>query len=649
MYLCMYIYPYNTYVGAYYSRASTVVGSLQILFPAQLKVIKHAFEDRTAYRQWLMGDDDDVDDAGFRDHVTDPRAAQHVSSPFVWFGADSSIPEVTDVTKFIGGHDDTLHWARSFAAPPPPVSPASSSTPASTTTTPPASLMVDDGHVKEHTYDYDLIVIGGGSGGMAAAKEAAAHGATVACLDYVKPSPAGTAWGLGGTCVNVGCIPKKLMHAGALLHESLQHDLASFGIEAAEDADAASRPKTTLASVVIWDKVRQNVQNYIRSLNFKYRVALREKKVEYINSLAKFVDPHTITATNKKGDRTTLTASRFLIAVGGRPAPLACEGGDLAISSDDVFALEQNPGKTLCVGASYISLECAGFLAGYGNDVTVAVRSILLRGFDRDCVERIGAYMKGQSGIHFKNEVTPTKLEKVDESGRERIRVTFSDGTSETYDTVLAAVGRYADTEKLGLEALQVKTNPKNGKISTKHEQSISVPNIYAVGDVMDGCPELTPVAIQAGQLLARRLFGGSSIPMDYVNICTAVFTPIEYACLGLSEEDAIAQYGETNIEVYVREFMPLEWSLSSERAEHNAFTKVLVDTRTKTNQPVLGIHYVGPNAGEVMQGYGAAIKNGLTYDTLKDTVGIHPTSSEEIVQIAITKRSGVDASAGGC
>lgn len=181
----------------------------------------------------------------------------------------------------------------------------------------------------------------------------------------------------------------------------------------------------------------------------------------------------------------------------------------------------------------------------------------------------------------------------------------------------------------------------------TKCEQS-SVPNIYSVGDVMDGCPELTPVAIQAGITLARRLFGGSKESMDYVNVCTTVFTPLEYSCVGLSEEEAIEIYGEDRIEVYHREFLPLEWSLSQKRHDSNAFTKIVVDKKS-SDQKVLGMHYIGPNAGEIMQGYGVSMKNGLTYRQLVETVGIHPTSSEEIVNLSITKSSGEDAAAGGC
>jgi thioredoxin/glutathione reductase (selenoprotein) len=606
--------------GGFYRRAAGVLGSLSVLFPTRIKVVEHCFEDRSAYRAWLVDGNDN-----FREKVTDTRAHKHTSSPFVWMSKElTDEPDANDIQSFLGGHDDTLNWARGFC------------TPAEEDDGTPKADMVDDGHVKDHDYEYDLVVIGGGSGGMATAKEASRLGAKVACLDFVKPSPAGTTWGLGGTCVNVGCIPKKLMHIGALMQESMKADLEAFGIDMA-GADVSS-------STIKWESIRESIQNHIRGLNFKYRVALREKEVTYLNKLAKFVDPHTIEATDKKGRTSTVTASRFLICTGGRPTPLECEGGELAISSDDVFALEADPGKVLCVGASYISLECAGFLAGFGNDVTIAVRSILLRGFDRECADRIGAYMEGHN-VKFKRSVVPTKLEKVDGG---KIKVTFSDGSSDEYDTVLAAVGRTADTHKLGLENTGVTTNPKNGKVLCNFEQTMT-PNIYAVGDVMEGCPELTPVAIQAGQLLARRLFGDNvKEAMDYVNICTTVFTPIEYSVVGLSEEECIEKYGEDNIEVYIREFMPLEWTMSHHRAGHNAYTKVIVD-KTVPGEAVLGIHYVGPNAGEVMQGYGCGMKQGLKMDTLRETVGIHPTSSEEIVSLSVTKSSGIDSAAAGC
>jgi pyruvate/2-oxoglutarate dehydrogenase complex dihydrolipoamide dehydrogenase (E3) component len=172
------------------------------------------------------------------------------------------------------------------------------------------------------------------------------------------------------------------------------------------------------------------------------------------------------------------------------------------------------------------------------------------------------------------------------------------------------------------------------------------VPITFSFFTIKD-TPELTPVAIQAGIMLARRLFGGSREPMDYVNVCTTVFTPIEYSCVGLSEDAAILKLGTNDVEVYHSEFLPLEWSLSANRSHSSAFTKIIVDKTD--NEKVLGIHYVGPNAGEVMQGYGVAMKQGLTYKTLMNTVGIHPTSAEEIVTLTISKSSGVASNSGGC
>jgi len=457
--------------GGFSKRVYACLSSLSVLFPNRLKVIQHEFDDRAKYRAWLI-------DSGFRSHFTDPSGQEHTTSPCVWFGKDpestKTPPDPADIEKYLGGHDATLDWCRSLVQ-----SPTTKQGPWNRVD----ATMVDDGHKADHPYDYDLLVIGGGSGGMAAAKEASQLGAKVALCDFVKPSPHGTTWGLGGTCVNVGCIPKKLFHIGASIRETMNMDSNFYGISAGDETANEMGQLSTPSTNVHWDVVKGNIQNYIRGLNFKYRVRLREKNVEYLNKLASFKDAHTVEVVDKKGRSSTITSSRFLVAVGGRPAPVDCEGGELAISSDDVFFLDKNPGKTLCIGASYISLECAGFLAGFGNDVTVAVRSILLRGFDRECADKIGNYMKDH-GVKFKMQVTPTKMEKVD---GEKVMVTFSDGSADTYDTVLGAIGRYADTDKLGLENVGVKTNPNNKKIPTKFEQT-EVPNIYAVGDVMEVC-----------------------------------------------------------------------------------------------------------------------------------------------------------------
>ena len=429
-----------------------MLSSLSVLFPSKIKVIPHEFASRDEFRSWLIHGNEGKDQP-FRDTFGgDLRAKSHTSSPFTWMEDDAC-------ARYLGGCDDTLEWCRGFVSP----SVESSSS---------EVCMVVDGHVEGHGYDYDLVVIGGGSGGLAASKAAASYGAKVAVLDFVKPSPQGSSWGLGGTCVNVGCIPKKLMHNAALINESIHADATAFGISGLLETSFSHS----------WEEMRENVQNHIRGLNFKYRVNLRENEVTYLNKLGKFVDAHTLEVTDKKGNKSTITSSRFLIAVGGRPTGLDCEGGELAISSDDIFSLPKSPGKTLCVGASYISLECAGFLAGLGYDTTVAVRSILLRGFDRECADKIGAFMEDH-GVKFVKGVVPKKLEKID--GTDRIRATFSDDSQDEYDTVLVAIGRTGDTDKLGLDSVGIVPNAKNGKIKTKYEQT-SCPNIYAIGDVME-------------------------------------------------------------------------------------------------------------------------------------------------------------------
>ncbi|CAI9577065.1 unnamed protein product [Staurois parvus] len=468
------------------------------------------------------------------------------------------------------------------------------------------------------SYDYDLIVIGGGSGGLACSKEAASLGKKVMVLDYVEPTPLGTSWGLGGTCVNVGCIPKKLMHQAALLGQALK-DSRKFGWEYEEQVNHN------------WDTMRENIQDYIGSLNWGYRVSLRDKNIRYENAYAEFVEPHKIKATNRKGKESFYTAGKFVVATGERPRYLDIPGDkEFCITSDDLFSLSYCPGKTLVVGASYVALECAGFLAGIGLDVTVMVRSIFLRGFDQEMAEKAGTYMETH-GVKFLKKFVPTSVEQLEPGTPGRLKViaksTESDQVIEgEYNTVLVAVGRDSCTRKIGLERIGVKNKRKNGKIPVNDEEQTNVPYVYAIGDILDGKWELTPVAIQAGRLLARRLYGDSNVKCDYINVPTTVFTPMEYGCCGYSEEKAIEAFGAENLEVYHTLFWPLEWTVPG-RDNNQCFAKIICNK--DDYERVVGFHVLGPNAGEITQGYAAAMKCGLTKEKLDETIGIHPTCAE--------------------
>lgn len=489
--------------------------------------------------------------------------------------------------------------------------------------------------IAEQTYMYDLLVLGGGSGGLAAAKEAVGLGAKVAVLDFVTPSPRGSVWGLGGTCVNVGCIPKKLMHQAALLGEAI-HEAKSYGWQLPDP--------TTIKHD--WETLKTAVQNHIKGANWVTRVELRTKKIDYFNALGYFTDPHTITGVQKNGQTKTLTAKNILIAVGGRPKypdiPGALEYG---ITSDDIFSLEHAPGKTLVVGAGYIGLECAGFLNGLGYDTTLMVRSIVLRGFDQQMAQIVAEAMETR-GVHFIHQAKPKKLEK-QADGRLLVDWVDKDGQvhQDVYDTVLFAIGRKPLTEELKPENAGIKVVGDTGKIDVIDEQT-NIPHIYAVGDVLHKKPELTPVAIHAGRLLAKRLFGNSTEQMDYVNVATTVFSPMEYGCVGLSEEAAIAIHGEEHVEAYHAYYKPTEFSIPQKDVSH-CYVKVIA--LRGNDQRVLGMHFVGPNAGEVIQGFAAAIKCNLTFPKLKGTVGIHPTTAEEFTRIFITKRSGLDPKPQSC
>ena len=449
------------------------------------------------------------------------------------------------------------------------------------------------------------------------------------------------------------------MHQAALLGEAMT-DSHSFGWRpnvpgleepmASSDSDQPPQ-EVSIKSLVAhnWVKLVDKVQNHIKMANFNYRVNLRNKKVKYINAFAELTDPHTIKATDKKGVETIYTSDKILIATGERPRyPSDCPGArEYGITSDDLFSLPYSPGKTVVVGASYVALECAGFLRGLGYDVTVMVRSILLRGFDLDIAEKIGSNM-AEDGVTFLRPCVPTSIEEIEaatETSAGKLKVTgkmLNDDTQVTIEcnTVIFAIGRDPCTDKIGLKEVGVNVDGKTGKIPVNALEETNIPNIYAVGDILQNRLELTPVAIEAGKLLVARIFGGQNRLCDYAYAPTTVFTPIEYGCVGYSEEKAIEVFGKENVDVYHSALRPYEWALTG-RSVNACWAKLVV--LLSENERVVGFHFLGPNAGEVTQFAALSLKLGAKKEDFDHLIGIHPTSAESFNSLTITRSSGQD------
>eukprot|EP01016_Furgasonia_blochmanni_P050690 TRINITY_DN786_c0_g1_i8.p1 TRINITY_DN786_c0_g1~~TRINITY_DN786_c0_g1_i8.p1 ORF type:complete len:525 (+),score=113.49 TRINITY_DN786_c0_g1_i8:457-2031(+) len=521
-------------------------------------------------------------------------------------------------------------------------------------------------------------------------QEANKLGLKTILFDFVDPSTQGTTWGLGGTCVNVGCIPKKLMHQASLHGENV---LATrdYGWNFGKLNDPMIEDDEELHKNFIshfkWEKLVQSVQTYIKSLNFGFRSELREVGIPYVNAMAAFWDKNTLIYTNKKADLQKafesnqiddslgkITADNIIIATGGRPTFLTDEMclncAKYAISSDDLFSLKKPPGKTLVLGGGYIGIECAGFLAGLGFPVTLMNRSRPLRIYDKDCSDVVLNYMKEIQKIEIIPNALPYEIQKNEETGKLLIKWRESgDGPErqEEFDTFLVAIGRTANTRSLNLERAGVVINERNLKVkggyNNEFEQT-SVSNIYALGDVLDQAPELTPVAIKSGRFLAHRIAERRKNPdakmedmkkylMNYEQIPTTIFSPIEYGFVGLSEEEARKKYGDENIECYHSTFTPLEESVLTRMNKEamyirkKSYAKLVVNKLD--DERVLGVHFVGPNAGEVIQGYAVALRANVTKRVFDDTIGIHPTTSEEFTLMRITKSSGESSEKTSC
>ncbi|HEX7381140.1 MAG TPA: glutathione-disulfide reductase [Nevskiaceae bacterium] len=449
------------------------------------------------------------------------------------------------------------------------------------------------------TDDFDLVVLGGGSGGIAAARRGASYGARVALVECAR---------LGGTCVNVGCVPKKVMWHASQIADML-HDAPGYGFPAAL-ADATQRHD--------WAALRTRRERYIERLNGIYAANLDKDGVELVRAHGALAGPRDILAGGRR-----LRAARTLVATGGRPASLPVPGAELAIDSNGFFALDACPRRVAIVGAGYIAVELAGVLRGLGAEVDVLVRGDrLLRHFDAMVSEALLAACT-DSGIrvHFHARV------KAIAKGAGALDATLDDGTTLAVDCVLLATGRVPRTADCGLEAAGVALGAK-GHVVVDAWQETNVAGIAAVGDVTPA-PELTPVAIAAGRRWADRVFGGmQDRRLDYENIPSVVFTHPPIGTVGLTEDAARARFG-AGVKAYTSRFRALYYGV----LEHKRESRVKL-VCAGPEERVVGVHVVGTGADELLQGFAVAVRMGATKRDFDDTVAIHPTSAEELVTL---------------
>jgi len=443
--------------------------------------------------------------------------------------------------------------------------------------------------------DFDLIVLGGGSGGLAAAFRAANHGARVALLEPHL---------LGGTCVNVGCVPKKAMWLAA--------DIAGK-LSMAESLGFAMK-----AGALDWPAFIAHRQRYIENIHASYRKRLDAAGIATLPMRAHFVDAHTVECN----DGVRLRAPKILIATGGHPQKPAISGAELGGVSDDFFHLCSAPKRVALIGAGYIAVELAGVLQALGSQVELFARgSRLLNSFDAELGELLAEDYR-QSGVrlHFGH-----RLQSLEHDGA-CVRLRDADGNaSEAFDTVLFATGRQPNTDALGLENVGIATDTR-GHVLVDAWQATNVEGVFAVGDVT-GQVALTPVAIAAARRLMDRLFGGKKdSKLDYANVATVVFSHPPIATVGLTEVEARSLHGDA-VQVFRTGFRPMLYALA-DVPQRSLFKLVCVGEERR----VVGIHLLGEGVDEIMQGFAVALKRGITLDDLHDTVAIHPTSAEEVV-----------------
>ncbi|MDP5035656.1 MAG: glutathione-disulfide reductase [Alishewanella sp.] len=446
---------------------------------------------------------------------------------------------------------------------------------------------------------YDFLAIGAGSGGIASANRAAMRGAKAAVIE---------AKAVGGTCVNVGCVPKKVMWFGAHIAEAIKYS-ASYGFDLKQQG-------------FDWATLVKNREAYIERIHGGYQRGFSSNGVDYIQGFARFIDKNTVEVNGEQ-----ISADHITIAVGGRPTKPQIPGAELGIDSDGFFALTTQPKKAVVVGAGYIAVEIAGVLHALGTETHLLVRGDRpLRSFDTDITDALLSRMaQDKLPLH-----THSNVQSVEKQPDGLLSLTLEKGqTIKDVDCLVWAIGREPTTDAINLAAAGVQTD-QYGFIRTDKYQNTNVPGIYAVGDVT-GEAQLTPVAIKAGRLLAERLFN-PALPdahMDFSLIPTVVFSHPPIGTIGLSEADAIAIYGKEQLKIYRSGFAAMYNAITPHRAL-SSFKLVCLGAEEK----IIGLHGIGEGMDEILQGFAVAIKMGATKADFDATVALHPTSAEEFVTL---------------
>uniref|UniRef100_A0A060T9F0 Glutathione reductase n=1 Tax=Blastobotrys adeninivorans TaxID=409370 RepID=A0A060T9F0_BLAAD len=459
---------------------------------------------------------------------------------------------------------------------------------------------------------YDFLVIGGGSGGVATARRACKHGAKTLVIEGAR---------MGGTCVNVGCVPKKVMWSAADMAHRLEH-ARFYGFNVPEGVEKSFD----------WPSFKEMRDAYVKRLNGIYERNLEKEGADYVYGWAKFKDAHSVEVALREGGTRVYTADKILIAAGGSPAvPKDIPGAEHGITSDGFFELETQPKKVVVVGAGYIAVELAGMFKALGTETHLCIRrDAVLRNFDSIISQGVtDGYEK--MGIHLHKQYKPLGVEKL-ANGKKLFKFEDVNGPAELeVDEVLWTIGRKPLSETLNIDVPGLKTDDE-GKVVVDKYQQTNVPHIFSVGDITTTDFELTPVAIAAGRKLATRLFGGpehKELHQEFENIPTAVFSHPEAGTIGLSESQAREKFGDDKIKVYQSKFTSMYNAPFVQEAKEPTVYKIIC---AGPEEKVVGLHMFGRDSAEILQGFGVAVRMGATKADFDSCVAIHPTAAEELV-----------------